>query len=135
MNTPDETFADAACRGSNTRTFFPPEVPGKHEETRGYDPRETKYDAARTICKTCPVHTAAACLELGLSIGYSDQYGMFGGRTPKERRRILKFRAIAAYHDHGPAEAAHQTGIAVGVITKWVARAQQKGAASNAASA
>ena len=47
--------------------------------------------AAQKICSTCPV--AAACLEYALGQGISDQFGVWGGCSERQRRRILKERA------------------------------------------
>ena len=47
---------------------------------------------AKAVCATCPVR--AQCLALAIEKG--DQHGIFGGRTPNERRAIQRRRARKA---------------------------------------
>jgi WhiB family redox-sensing transcriptional regulator len=64
-------MADAACRGSKVN--FHPE--------RGQDTR-----AAKAVCATCPVREQ--CRSYALEVG--DKYGVWGGTTAKERRKLLR---------------------------------------------
>lgn len=43
-----------------------------------------KYKMARNLCNRCPVR--AQCLEYALS--NEEEFGMFGGLTPKERHKL-----------------------------------------------
>jgi WhiB family redox-sensing transcriptional regulator len=71
--------ADAACRDHPHPEWWLP-VAVKRE------PKE--YDAARQICRTCPV--IGDCLDHALRD--NEREGMWGGHTPKERWRIRKAR-------------------------------------------
>lgn len=52
------------------------------------------YAEARALCKTCPV--IDICLEYALkaevNIEVHHRFGMFGGRSPRERTKIAKVR-------------------------------------------
>lgn len=61
---------DAACRGEDISVFFP---------------EDGNYATARRWCADCPVKRD--CLEEALSHS-DDWYGMFGGKTPRERENI-----------------------------------------------
>lgn len=56
------------------------------------------YREARRLCNGCPVRMA--CLEWELAIEASAPSvlipGMFGGKSPRERSKILKQRRLAA---------------------------------------
>ena len=67
--------ARAACRGLDTGTFYPA-TPEQEAE-------------ALAICATCPVREQ--CLEQALRD--REQYGVWGGTTPEQRRRIARRRA------------------------------------------
>lgn len=62
----------AACRGRDTEVFF--EL-GKSER---------RIRTARVVCEQCPVR--AECLRENLTV----PYGMFGGLTEAERRRLSR---------------------------------------------
>ncbi len=49
------------------------------------------YIIARRICADCPYR--AACLDLALQ--RREAYGMWGGKSPNERRRILRLSRAA----------------------------------------
>jgi WhiB family redox-sensing transcriptional regulator len=66
-------WSSAACKGHDLKLFFP-------------DPRSTNYDAARAICSSCPV--IEPCLAAALERG--DQFGMFGGKSPQERKELQR---------------------------------------------
>jgi len=84
MTVPDTTWQDAAaCGGADTDLFFP---------ERGADPRP-----AQAVCATCPV--AQQCLGHALTVG--EDFGIWGGKTARDRRSILQARS-----------GAHQTGLA-----------------------
>ena len=82
--TPEQTRTDwqrdAACRGSDTSTFFP--VSDGPEATA----------EAKSICATCPV--AQECLEWAVATRQPD--GIFGGMTSLERHRLVRRRQKAS---------------------------------------
>lgn len=67
---PDSTFAEARCAGEDTELFF----------------REQDIDLAKVICSTCPVRDT--CADRALKRGES--YGVFGGLSANDRRRLLR---------------------------------------------
>jgi WhiB family redox-sensing transcriptional regulator len=70
------TWTDqAACRGTDTEIFYPA---NQDEEAE-----------ALSICATCPVR--AQCLDY--AIFNRETYGIWGGMTPEQRRRIRRERA------------------------------------------
>lgn len=82
INLYDQHWRDqAACGGMSTEAFFP-EQPG-----RPGDP----HRAAIEICATCPVRTE--CLEYALS--NDERWGIWGGKTPRQRLRIAADRRRA----------------------------------------
>ena len=85
-DTPD-WMADAACRGSDSELFFP---------TRGDSARELA--AARAVCAGCVV--ADDCLEYALV--NRELYGVWGGLSERERRRIRRVRLRAGTLTHRP---------------------------------
>jgi len=66
------------CRGADADLFFP---------ERGASTRK-----AKAICNACQVK--AECLEF--AIIQSEKFGIWGGLSERERRRIRKERSIAA---------------------------------------
>lgn len=66
-----EWLDEAACLGYNTELWFP------HDKNQHAD-----WETPRAICRTCPV--AALCLKSANE--KREDYGMFGGLTPNERR-------------------------------------------------
>ncbi len=70
---PDESWMDeAACRGRSPELFYAND--------------EVLLRAAVQVCSSCPVRRQ--CLEYALSYGIED--GVWGGRTERERRRMLR---------------------------------------------
>jgi WhiB family redox-sensing transcriptional regulator len=75
----DLSWQDGAnCRGANADLFFP---------ERGASTR-----AAKAICRECAVR--ADCLEFAISTG--EKFGIWGGMSERERRRVRRERQIAA---------------------------------------
>jgi WhiB family redox-sensing transcriptional regulator len=78
------TWRDAAaCLGTDTDAFFP---------AKG---GSTRY--AKRICRSCPVR--AQCLEEALewdAIQAGGPAGIWGGKSPQERKAILRERKQAA---------------------------------------
>lgn len=70
-------MAAAACRGSSVN-FHP---------DRGQDTRQ-----AKAICARCPVREE--CYDYALDMG--EMFGVWGGTTAKERRRLLRRNRFAA---------------------------------------
>lgn len=68
----------ANCKGANADLFFP---------ERGASTR-----AAKAICRECQVR--AECLEFAIVTG--EKFGIWGGMSERERRRIRRERQIAA---------------------------------------
>ena len=73
-----EWMADGKCRELPPSVFFPSDGLG--------------VQAAQRICAECPV--SDACLEYAL-VNRID-HGVWGGRSERERRRILRRRRVAA---------------------------------------
>lgn len=67
----------AACRNTHPRMFFTE------------DPTGMAY--ARMVCARCSVRSE--CLEYALANG--EKFGIWGGLSPRERRRILEQRRRA----------------------------------------
>ena len=68
-------FSQAVCRNMDTEIFF--SLAAKDIST------------AKNACLKCPAQQA--CLDYAL---YSEEYGVWGGKTPKERNLIRGNRAI-----------------------------------------
>lgn len=79
MNEPDETGwqMTANCLGVDPDLFFP---------ERGASTKE-----AKAVCRGCTVRED--CLEYALANG--EKFGIWGGLSERERRRIRRQRAIA----------------------------------------
>lgn len=79
----------AACANEDTNLFFSPgdgDMPGSDD----YNPQVVWV--AKSICGTCDVRHA--CLEYALE--NEPTHGVYGGLTPKERRKIILRRAREA---------------------------------------
>lgn len=66
---------DALCAGYHSEMWYPPLF--KEERTA---PEAQYYDLGKLICEHCPIQQE--CAERGAD----EEYGMWGGLTPKERR-------------------------------------------------
>ncbi|WP_020580166.1 WhiB family transcriptional regulator [Actinopolymorpha alba] len=71
----------AACAGLTPDLFYPDE--------RGPDP-DGRRSPAKAICRRCPVRRD--CLSDALN--RDDEYGIWGGLTPRERRNLKKSKEI-----------------------------------------
>ena len=82
--TPDryEWMTQARCRGADRAVFFPADGAG--------------VEAAQCICGGCPVRVE--CLEYALA--HRVEYGVWGGASERERRRILRRRGLIATSPH-----------------------------------
>lgn len=76
--------AEAACRTAEPALFFHP------EGERGWR-RRTRLARAAEYCRSCPV--AAACLEHALAV--PEEYGIWGGLDPNQRKELSARRAAA----------------------------------------
>jgi WhiB family transcriptional regulator, redox-sensing transcriptional regulator len=75
----DMEWQDGAnCKGANADLFFP---------ERGASTR-----TAKSICRECQVR--AECLEFAIVTG--EKFGIWGGMSERERRRVRRDRQIAA---------------------------------------
>ncbi len=72
--------ARAACRGLGPSLFYP-------EDLEGDDVRR-----AKELCSRCAV--VADCLATAVAAG--ERYGIWGGATPRERRRLKRTAAKTA---------------------------------------
>jgi WhiB family redox-sensing transcriptional regulator len=80
-----EWMLQSACRGAETRDFFPSNGSG--------------VEAAQRICRACPVQEE--CLEYALL--HRIEQGVWGGASERERRRILRQRRRAGTLPNAPA--------------------------------
>ena len=71
-------MAKGSCRSVAPAVFFPSDGVG--------------VDRARRICATCPV--SEPCLEYAITAREKD--GVWGGRTARERRRMIRQRRKSA---------------------------------------
>lgn len=74
---------DAACRGVPTDMYFP---------DQGVSANAVEVKILLRICGECPVSAEclAAALEMEGNCGRSQRFGIWGGKTPVERHRIVK---------------------------------------------
>jgi len=68
----------ANCRGADADLFFP---------ERGASTRK-----AKAICGECQVR--AQCLDFAIEVG--EKFGIWGGMSERERRRVRRDRQVAA---------------------------------------
>lgn len=73
----------AACKGMDPTIFFGP------EHTEVVKEKRDREEAAKQICRTCPVNQE--CLEHALES--KEAYGIWGGLTELERKALLRRRA------------------------------------------
>lgn len=78
---PPEWRKHGACRGADPEIFFP---------SRGEATAE-----AKEICAGCPVR--GECLDFALDIG--EKFGIWGGKSERERRRMRRGRERSSYSD------------------------------------
>ena len=72
---PSGGYATAPCRDEDPELFFPIGTSG---------PALLQVEEARKVCHRCPI--AGMCLKDSLARG--DEFGMFGGMTPEERKLL-----------------------------------------------
>lgn len=71
---------EAACRGPEAATFFPPAAGERRNE------RAEREQRAKQICARCAVRSA--CLDYAVSI--RERHGVWGGLSEAERRQMFK---------------------------------------------
>ena len=90
---------DALCKGMHNELWYPPLF--KEERTA---PEGQYYDLGKLVCENCPV--VDDCRDAG----QDEEYGMWGGQTPKERRNgvikktktYLPFDTLSVMPRHDP---------------------------------
>lgn len=50
------------------------------------------WEPARRVCASCPLDLKVACLKWAVSPASWQDHGMWGGTTPRERRKLVKER-------------------------------------------
>ncbi|MER5755361.1 WhiB family transcriptional regulator [Streptomyces sp. NPDC002088] len=70
---------EAACRDLDSTLFYSP-----HGE--GFTDRRSREERARSVCWTCAVQEK--CAQFALTLG--ETYGVWGGLTEAERRRLAR---------------------------------------------
>lgn len=71
---------EAACQGLDSEMFYNPD----------------RFNEGKVICDFCPVRIS--CLAYALTI--REQYGVWGGRTPEERRKLARRIRSGRAFDH-----------------------------------
>lgn len=91
MTLTNHQLSQAACSGASIDWWFPNIIDEDGEEWmddgtiyEAFGPTDEFYDRARDVCDMCPIREQ--CLEHAME--EKERYGMFGGLTPLERRRI-----------------------------------------------
>lgn len=99
----------AKCKGADSTIFFPDFIDENDEEVfddgtvfESYGDTTPFYEEARAICATCEMREA--CLEYAME--FRIRFGMFGGLTPIERRRIERRDRRRRLQDRRKREAA-----------------------------
>lgn len=83
MNPRPDWWDQAACAGMGVELFFPTDGTG--------------LAAAQAICARCPV--ARTCLEEALTMPDTEDFGVRGGMSERERRRMrATLRPPGAHH-------------------------------------
>ena len=77
--------AKGLCRGNHASLFFPPSTTERKED------RDRREHKAKAVCTVCMVK--AECLEFALVNG--EKFGIWGGMSERERRRLRRARALA----------------------------------------
>ena len=76
----------AACQGMDTDLFFPAENIGGPRRGKGISGEKERMEQAKGICSSCQVRQE--CLDYALGSG--EEFGVYGGMTPKERQRYYE---------------------------------------------
>lgn len=79
LRTEDDWQIRAACRGPQSRVFFPPPQFERKED------KLEREGMAKAICQTCSVRKD--CLSFSLSI--REQHGIWGGLNENERKALF----------------------------------------------
>jgi hypothetical protein len=86
-------WADRPCLGTDLELWFGPadDVPARLQETP--DQRLFRERTAKAVCDDCPF--VERCLAGELQRGISEQWGVRGGMTAKERQELIRQRRAA----------------------------------------
>ncbi|MFL6026415.1 MAG: WhiB family transcriptional regulator [Friedmanniella sp.] len=87
----------AACIEEDLNLFFPISTVGAAAARQ--------VEAAKQVCRACPVQQS--CLEWALEVG--PEFGIFGGRTEVERRRLRSRRAAGQHWRAAGVPGAHRS--------------------------
>ena len=91
----------AACIEQDLNLFFPMSSVGAVAQRQ--------VEAAKQVCRACPVQQS--CLEWALDVG--PEFGIFGGCTEVERRRLRSRRSATEHWRSAPAPGPHRGEAAV----------------------
>ena len=83
---------NAACSGLGNELFYPGRVycsESPWQEVWGNPDAVRQAAAAKVVCALCPVKEQ--CLEAGLE----DEFGIWGGTTERDRRKLRRERRLA----------------------------------------
>ena len=82
---PPNWYDLAQCIGTDQLVFFP-ESAGRNKGQAQENPKIVLENIAKSICRVCVV--SDKCLEYALETNQSN--GIWGGKTPDERRKIRR---------------------------------------------
>lgn len=77
----------AACKGMPSEIFFPDNPGGQ----------ESVYNQALKFCENCEVQQKCLDFAMEFEIGKRDRFGMFGGKTPRQRVMLGKQPVTIVY--------------------------------------
>lgn len=84
-------FDNGECKGQDQKLWYPDIIDDDGEEWfddgtiwEAFGDTSSYYDEARSVCLSCPVRESC----LAHALAEKERFGMWGGLTPIERRRI-----------------------------------------------
>jgi WhiB family redox-sensing transcriptional regulator len=80
----------AACQDADPSIFFP-----NHDRDAHNELGTTTYKEAKTYCDRCPVTRECLLFAMKQFPHNDDDYGMWGGLSPKERRKLRRKTRLA----------------------------------------
>jgi hypothetical protein len=105
----EDQLTVASCLGAPSDIFFPSFVDDDGNEVyddgtiyESYGDTTSFYEEARSICNGCPIKESC----LAIAMENRERFGMWGGLTPIERRRIERSDRRARLNARRRAEAA-----------------------------
>lgn len=81
----------AECIGADTKLFFP-----DHKLAKGAKEGANSYKRARAYCNDCEVQPQCLHYAMKMFPDCNDDYGMWGGMSPRERRLYKRKSRLAA---------------------------------------